>query len=121
MRDPHARHYGNKEIGRSHSRRSSVTGLGVSQGKAGEGMLGIWENLRKSPEVETTWSVWGPQRAHFSAQKVKELTRNIELSTAHRFPECHAKDLDTYPGDERTSEWFLKRSKHSVQGQRLQI
>lgn len=93
MRDPYARHYGNKEKGRPPSRRMSVTGLDVSQGKVGKGILGIWENLSKGPEVETTWYVWGPRRTHFSAHKVKEVIRNIELSAAHRCPECHAKDL----------------------------
>lgn len=54
MRDPYARHYGNKETGRPPCRRTSVTGLDVNQGKEGEEILGIWENLSKGPEVETT-------------------------------------------------------------------
>lgn len=82
MRDPYARYYGNKEKGRTSSRRTGVIGLDDSWGKAGKEILGRWGNLSKGLEVEATWCIWGPRRANFSVQKVKKVTRNrVELSS----------------------------------------
>lgn len=72
-----------------------VTGLDISQGKTGAGVLGKSESLSKAQEGATVWGMWGPCRTVFcfSAQKVKEVTRNTELSPVHRWPMCPVKVL----------------------------
>lgn len=63
MRHPYAKYYGSKEKERKSSGRISITGLDISQGEAGEGILGRWKNLSKGPEVGTTWGMWGCQKS----------------------------------------------------------
>lgn len=54
--------------------KDSVTGLDISQGKPGKGLLGRSEDRSKDPEGATIWGMWDPQRATFcfNARKVKE-------------------------------------------------